>query len=217
MRGPQEAVPCKQPNEFDIVFSQTKRRWRLGPAKARSASRLCRHNNAASISGRFPRFALSRTKNRYERRKRCGLRSIAKTKAATHETDFIGLAIYPIMEPARVGTSVREKHDQRPCLGSFETLPCPIAHCAAIRRVAKNTMSAPILLQPVLLLCEVLIALGVLARGARIERESKLRIQIVEKRLRCRPFLAAATVKGRMYRHLALHRRTSSYWHKLRL
>src|SRR5262249_52958276 len=89
-----------------------------------------------------------------------------------------------MVKPSGVGSGVGEQDDNCTREGRFVAFTGPFPHVLAAGRIAKDGMPAPILEQAVILLCEIARALGVLDRGARIEREVKFCVEPVEKRLR---------------------------------
>lgn len=85
-----------------------------------------------------------------------------------------------------------QQNNEGSCLRRLIVLARPCQHGLAVGRVAEDAVRAPVLAQPVLLLGEVARTLGVGWRGARIESEKKLLIEIGIEGARRRPFVGAA-------------------------
>src|SRR5262249_43034212 len=89
--------------------------------------------------------------HRWERRRLC---AVAKFETAADKTNFMRLAVYPIVEPSGVGARMSEENDERSPLCGLVALPRPLAHRLAVRRIAKHSMLFPILFEPVVFFCE---------------------------------------------------------------
>jgi hypothetical protein len=91
---------------------------------------------------------------------------------------------------------VSEQYNGRATLRRFKTFPRPLAHRLSVRRIAKDTMSAPIAREAVVVFREKHSAFCVLLGRASVQGEMEFLVESVVKTAGRWPFLAAAAVQG---------------------
>jgi hypothetical protein len=79
-----------------------------------------------------------------ERWKGRRLAAVPELQAPLHEAEF-SLAVYPVMEPARIGSRMGQQHNSGTRKRGEIALPRPLSHLHAIGWVAENNVFAPIL------------------------------------------------------------------------
>ena len=100
------------------------------------------------------------------------------------------LMVNVVVEVGRVGSGRNEHHNQRIGLTALLiAFPYPCSNGFAVRWIAENTMTAPVLQQSVVRLREELTAFGILWCGAWIEVKVKFVVQFVEELLRRSPHI----------------------------
>jgi hypothetical protein len=99
------------------------------------------------------------------------------------------------MKPPRVRARVSKKNHDRAGPRGLPTLARLIPHALSIGRVAEDDVRASVAGQPVIFLGEIGTTLCVLESGARIEREVKFLIKLLEELPGCRPFFRARAVE----------------------
>jgi len=98
------------------------------------------------------------------------------------------------MPPLRICPSGNQTYNRRPLLCRFVCFLHPIADFFPVRRIHKYNFIRPILREAINFFCEISFTFSVFRSSRWIERESKLLIKSVEKKLRRSPFWRCAAV-----------------------
>jgi hypothetical protein len=85
-----------------------------------------------------------------------------------------------VVEPSGVRARMREQDNERSLLRRLIALPRPLAHCLAVRWIAKDAMIFPILHEAIVFLGEEGGTGRIFLGCARIKRELEFRVQFVE-------------------------------------